>query len=131
MTGIAFLLIGLGLGAGAVYVWARGRLENAARELQRADGIEDRLKAATGDVILKSQSSLLDLTEAKLAPIKETLTKFEAHARELEAKRAREVTAIGERLREVAEGQEKLRTETGSLVTALGPPNGGGRGGGW
>jgi DNA recombination protein RmuC len=33
------------------------------------------------------------------------------------------VTAIGERLREVAQGQEKLRTETGSLVTALRTPH--------
>src|SRR3954464_11571413 len=123
MTGIAFLVIGLGLGAGLVFVWARGRIESATRDLERAEGIEDRLKAATGDVILKSQSSLLELTEAKLAPIKETLPKFGEQTRELEAKRAREVTAIGERLREVAEGQEKLRTETGSLVTALRAPN--------
>src|SRR5262249_6388438 len=51
------------------------------------------------------------------------LTKFEQQTRQLEEKRTREVTAIGERLREVAEGQERLRTETGSLVTALRAPN--------
>ena len=84
---------------------------------------EDRLKAATGDALLKSQASLLELAEAKLAPIKETLTKFEAQSRQLEDKRTREVTAIGERLREVAAGQEKLRSETGSLVTALRAPH--------
>ena len=33
------------------------------------------------------------------------------------------MTAIGEQLREVAAGQEQLRTETGSLVTALRAPH--------
>ncbi len=125
-----FLILGLVIGGGAVWLWARGAV--AAREARLAlleqsaesqGRWEERLKAATGDVLLKSQSSLLELTEAKLAPIKETLTKFEAQARQLEEKRAREVTQIGERLREVAVGQEKLRTETGSLVTALRAPN--------
>lgn len=116
MIQIAFLLIGLLAGGGAVYLWAQGRL-------QAHDGWEDRVKAVTGDALLKSQSSLLELAEAKLAPIKETLTKFEAQSRELEDKRAHEVSAIGERLREVAEGQEKLRSETGSLVTALRAPH--------
>jgi len=126
MTQIAFLVIGLLVGGGAVWLWLRerlGRVEERLTEAQSQGQWEERLKAATGDVLLKSQSSLLELTEAKLAPIKETLTKFEAQARQLEEKRAREVTQIGERLREVAVGQEKLRTETGSLVTALRAPN--------
>lgn len=123
MTGIAFLLIGLLLGGGAVYLWAHEKLALNEQSRQDHAAWEDRLKAATGDVLAKSQTSLLELTEAKLAPIKETLTRFELQARQLEEKRAREVTAIGERLREVAQGQEKLRTETGSLVTALRSPH--------
>jgi DNA recombination protein RmuC len=120
-------MLGLAVGACAVYLWARATIagERGKREaLEQNQGQwEERLKAATGDALLKSQSSLLELAEAKLAPIKETLTKFELQSKQLEEKRAREVTAIGERLREVAEGQEKLRTETGSLVTALRAPN--------
>src|SRR5207248_4562503 len=54
---------------------------------------------------------------------KETLTKFEQQASQLEQQRLRAVTAVGEQLRAVAEGQEKLRTETGSLVTALRAPH--------
>ena len=126
MTQVSFLVIGLLVGGGAVWLWLRerlGRVQERLTEAQSQGQWEERLKAATGDVLLKSQSSLLELTEAKLAPIKETLTKFEAQARQLEEKRAREVTQIGERLREVALGQEKLRTETGSLVTALRAPN--------
>jgi DNA recombination protein RmuC len=126
-----FLLLGLLLGAAAVYLWARGQI---AGERRTADeklsllresqaGWEDRLKAATGTALSQSQTSLLQLTEAKLAPIKETLTKFEAQARELEDKRARESSAITEQLKYVAQGQEKLRSETGSLVTALRAPH--------
>jgi DNA recombination protein RmuC len=126
-----FLLLGLLVGGGVVFAWARSQIANERRAAdeklvlvkEAQAGWEDRLKAATGDVLTKSQTSLLELTEAKLAPIKETLTKFELQARQLEDKRAREVSAIGERLREVAQGQEKLRTETGSLVTALRTPH--------
>jgi DNA recombination protein RmuC len=130
MAAILTLFTGLAIGGAVAYLLMREKVGRASDKLalfeqSREDHAawEDRLKAATGDVLTKSQTSLLELTEAKLAPIKETLTKFELQARQLEEKRAREVTAIGERLREVAQGQEKLRTETGSLVTALRTPH--------
>jgi len=126
-----FLILGLAVGAGVVYLWARGQVagerraadEKLALVREAQAGWEDRVKAVTGDALTKSQASLLELTEARLAPIKETLTKFEVQSRQLEDKRTREVSAIGERLREVVDGQEKLRTETGSLVTALRAPH--------
>jgi DNA recombination protein RmuC len=124
---LALLLIGIALGAGAVFIWARTALtaeRQQRRLLEQTQGQwEERLKASTGDALLRSQSSLLELTEAKLAPIKDTLLRFESQTRALEDKRSREVSAIAERLREVAAGQERLRTETGSLVTALRAPN--------
>jgi DNA recombination protein RmuC len=127
----AFLLLGLLAGGGGVYLWSRAQVAGERRSAdekltlvkEAQAGWEDRVKAVTGEALSKSQSSLLELAEAKLAPIKETLTKFEAQAKQLEDKRAREVSAIGERLREVTEGQEKLRSETGSLVTALRAPH--------
>ncbi len=125
-----FLVLGVLIGGAAVFLWMRERLGRAEEKLsvlaaqeQRQETWEERVKAVTGDALQRSQTSLLELTEAKLAPIKETLTRFELQARQLEEKRAREVTAIGERLREVAQGQEKLRSETGSLVTALRTPH--------
>ena len=127
MSQAVFLVIGLAVGALAVYLWARERLargDERARLAEETDsGWEERLKAATGDALLRSQASLVELAEARLAPIKETLTKFEEQARALEDKRAREVSAIGVQLREVVQGQERLRTETGSLVTALRAPH--------
>jgi DNA recombination protein RmuC len=113
---VLFLIVGLVVGAGAVWFWARARIAGASQW-------EDRLKAATGDALSKSQTSLLELAEAKLAPIKETLQKFEVQARELEERRLKTVSAVGEQLRAVAEGQERLRSETGNLVTALRAPH--------
>ncbi|HEY5293927.1 MAG TPA: DNA recombination protein RmuC [Gaiellaceae bacterium] len=126
-----FLILGLLAGGSVVYLWSRSQIateqRSAAEKLalvkEAQEGWEERVKAVTGDALSKSQTSLLELTEAKLAPIKETLTKFESQARQLEEHRLKAVTAVGEQLRAVAEGQEKLRTETGSLVTALRAPH--------
>jgi DNA recombination protein RmuC len=129
-----FLILGLIVGAGAVLLWARARMaaqdvalaaEREKLELveQNHGRWEERLKAATGDALLKSQSSLLELAGAQLAPIKETLNRFEAQSRALEERRLGEVSRIGEQLKFVAEGQERLRAETGSLVTALRAPH--------
>jgi DNA recombination protein RmuC len=135
---ITLLMVGLLVGGGAVYAWARAVIagRDAALMQERAGAAEKlalveqgqaqwetRLKAATGDALSKSQTSLLELAEAKLAPIKETLTRFEEQAKQLEERRLHAVSAVGEQLRAVAEGQEKLRTETGSLVTALRAPH--------
>src|SRR5665213_430208 len=126
-----FLILGLLAGGSVVYLWSRSQIaterRSAAEKLalvkEAQEGWEERVKAVTGDALSKSQTSLLELTEAKLAPIKETLTKFESQARQLEEHRLKAVTAVGEQLRAVAEGQEKLRAETGSLVTALRAPH--------
>ncbi len=124
---LVFIAIGFLFGAAIVYLWAHGKLAVAAGQINASEQShgqwEERLKAATGDALLKSQSSLLELADAKLAPIKETLGRFEVQAKALEEQRLRAVTAVGEQLRAVAEGQERLRTETGSLVTALRAPH--------
>ena len=92
---LAFLSIGLLVGGGAVLLWARGAIGAREARIAALDGQlalaeqsqgqwEDRFKVATGDALLKSQASLLALTEAKLAPIKETLQKFEVQSKALE-----------------------------------------------
>lgn len=135
---VLILVIGLLVGGGAVFVWARTALaaRDAALERERHEaheralllertnaGWEERFKAVAGEAITRNQSSLLELTETKLAPIKETLQRFESQARELEERRLRAVSAVGEQLRAVAEGQERLRSETGNLVSALRAPH--------
>ena len=127
---VILLVIGLVVGAAATYLWMRERLGRSEEKLALLEESaesqiqwEERVKAVTGEALVRSQSSLLELADAKLAPIKETLTKFEQQAQALEARRLSEVSRIGEQLRAVAEAQEKLRSETGNLVTALRAPH--------
>lgn len=124
---LAFLILGLVLGAGSVFVWAREALRRKDDQLVAAERTqaqwEEHVQAVTGDAMSRSQTSLLELTEAKLAPIKETLEKFEQQSRALEERRQTTVTAVGEQIKAVALGQERLRTETGNLVTALRAPH--------
>jgi DNA recombination protein RmuC len=137
MTAV-FLIIGLAIGAGAVWLWARSALgaKDVAVERERAAAVEkitllersqsrweERFKSVAGEALSKSQTSLLQMTEAKLAPIKETLQRFETQSQALEQQRLKAVSVVGEQLRAVAEGQERLRSETGSLVTALRSPH--------
>ena len=133
-----FLIVGLAIGSAAVWLWARGALgaKDAAVERVRAAAVEkislleraqaqweERFKSVAGEALSKSQTSLLQMTEAKLAPIKETLQRFETQSQALEQQRLKAVSVVGEQLRAVAEGQEKLRSETGNLVTALRSPH--------
>jgi len=146
------LIIGLALGAVAVWAWAGRELARrdgeAARaraqlagELAREQALhaaaeeklalvertqaqwDEKLKALTHDALETSSSSLLRLAEAKLRPISETLERFEQQAQALEQKRLTAVGSIDEQLRTVVHGQEQLRKETGSLVTALRTPH--------
>jgi DNA recombination protein RmuC len=130
----AALIIGLALGALAVWLWARGELRSRDARLESADQAralaertqaqwDEQLKALTHDALASSQTRLVELTDAKLQPIKETLDRFDEAARKLEEKRVGSVVAIGAELKRVAEGQERLRSETGNLATALRRPD--------
>ncbi len=136
--GALLLLLGIAIGAAAVYLWGRTALASRDALLERErvaageqvellertqEQWEERFKAAAGDALSRSQSSLLQAAEAKLAPIKETLQRFESQAKELEQQRLRAVSTVSEQLRAVSEGQERLRAETGNLVTALRAPH--------
>jgi DNA recombination protein RmuC len=124
---IVGLLIGLLLGAAAVWLWAREAIRRrdeklAAAKVDRARW-EEHLKALTSDALERSSADLLQLTELKLEPIRETLDRYEEQSRKLEEKRMAEVGAIPQLLRSVVEGQDRLRKETGNLVTALRAPH--------
>ena len=60
--------------------------------------------------------------EALLQPLTQTLTTYQKETKELEDKRLREVSAVGEQLQQLASGQLKLQTETAKLVNALRSP---------
>jgi DNA recombination protein RmuC len=117
---IGGLALGALLGALVLWLWARGEIARRDVELaasRRDDGRwEEHLKALTADALSSSSTSLLELAEAKLQPIKETLTRFEQQSRLLEERRLAAVGAIPQLI-------EGLRKETGSLVTALRTPH--------
>ena len=60
--------------------------------------------------------------EALLQPLTQTLTTYQKETKELEDKRLREVSAVGEQLQQLASGQLRLQTETAKLVNALRSP---------
>jgi DNA recombination protein RmuC len=132
------LILGLALGALftgiAAWLWGRGELarreallaaadEKLALAERTHDQWDEKLKALTHDALETSSSSLLRLAETKLQPIAQTLERFEQQAQALEQKRLTAVGSIDEHLRTVMQGQERLRKETGSLVTALRAPH--------
>ena len=128
------VIIGVGIGAIAVWLWARAEIgkrdaqltasaEKVALVERTQNQWEEHRRALTGEALQASSTSLLALTEAKLGPIRETLDRFDEQAKALEQKRLTAVTVMDELMRNVAEGQEKLRKETGNLVTALRAPH--------
>ena len=74
------------------------------------------------------QEATADLEARKVAiaalmkPVSETLVSYQKETKELEAKRLKEIGAVGEQLRTVAETQVLLHTETSRLVNALKSP---------
>ncbi|MDX1410526.1 MAG: DNA recombination protein RmuC, partial [Nitrospirales bacterium] len=76
---------------------------------------------------LKDEASA-DLQQRKVAietliqPLTQTLSNYQKETKELEDKRLREVSAVGEQLQSLASGQLKLQAETAKLVNALRSP---------
>ena len=60
--------------------------------------------------------------ESLLHPLTETLRTYQTESKALEDKRLRELSAVGEQLRQVASAQSILQTETSKLVNALRSP---------
>jgi DNA recombination protein RmuC len=125
MIAVAFLA-GLCLGVLGLWLWARGEIGRRDERLllvgRSDEQWQEHLKALTGTTLNETTSSLLDLAESRMRPIRETLDRFETQARALEERRLVEVSAIPPMLRLVTEAQEALRRETGNLVTALRAP---------
>lgn len=60
--------------------------------------------------------------ESLIQPLSQTLATYQKETKELEDKRLRDVSAVGEQLQHLASGQLKLHTETAKLVNALRSP---------
>ncbi|HTX53123.1 MAG TPA: DNA recombination protein RmuC [Candidatus Baltobacteraceae bacterium] len=60
--------------------------------------------------------------ETLIRPLQQALDVYQKEARELEEKRLREISSVGQRLGEVAQAQTALQRETANLVNALRAP---------
>ena len=123
--------------------------KSAAEKLElmaRAEtSLKDAFQALSLDALEKSRAAFLDQAQATfgqfresalkdfavkettfaqlVAPVRESLSKFESHVRELEQKRSEAYAGLSEQFASFKEGQALLRGETERLVTALRAPS--------
>ena len=147
MSGVLLLLLGLAVGALGVFVVLRARLSRLERErveLSAALGLERQVageraalkEEVAGAVQLLTAEALESLQRESrddldrrqkavaqmVAPLKESLDKVDGGVRELEKARSEAYGALRTQLGSLAETQERLRSETANLVTALRAP---------
>jgi len=110
---------------------ADGERRLAADRLALAERAQTELReqfpALAARALRDSQTSLLELAGTRIdghvGPLKESLEKVESRVRELDQARRQAYGALENELRSLQATQERLRTETGNLVTALRAPH--------
>lgn len=85
--------------------------------------VEDRLKVVAAEVLTKSSEKLADSTKQILEPLRLSVERVDRRAHALEEARRQAHGALAKELEHVAQGQERLRTETANLVNALRTPH--------
>jgi DNA recombination protein RmuC len=139
---IAGILIGIVVGAAGAWLALRGQYASKLGVLDDARGsLETTMKALASDALASSSESFLKLAKSQLeqlqqkttndleqrkqavehlvAPLKESLTKVDGKLQELEVARTRAYSELHTQVRQLAETQKELRSETGNLVSAL------------
>jgi DNA recombination protein RmuC len=146
---IVALLIGLAVGALAVLVAVRPALVDrrrraaevvdlgrqlaaaeAALEVERSS-MDERMatavKVLSAEALDANSARFLELAESRLqgqvAPLKESLERIDKQIQGVERARQEAYGALNESVRQLRSDQERLRTETGNLATALRAPH--------
>jgi DNA recombination protein RmuC len=117
---IAAFVVGAALGGLAVWFVLRERL---AAQRRSAEELSTKFTALSADALQRNNDSFLQLARTQLEPISDTLKLFEEKAQALDRERQRAYGTLTEQVKALAEGQDRLRTETGSLRTALRAPH--------
>ena len=117
---VVAVIVGAALGGLAVWLVMRERI---AGERRAAGELETKFKALSADALQKNNDSFLQLARTQLEPIAQTLKVFDEKTQALDRERQRAYGTLTEQVKALAEGQERLRTETGSLRTALRAPH--------
>jgi DNA recombination protein RmuC len=139
---IVGLLIGLVLGAAAAGLFLRLHYSTRLAAMGQArDAFGDTMKALAADALATNNQSFLELAKAQLdqmqqkttqeleqrkqavehivRPIQESLLKVDGKLQQLEVARTRAYSELSVQVRDLAETQNLLRSETGNLVSAL------------
>jgi DNA recombination protein RmuC len=134
------LAVGLAIGALLVRVRIAESLARAGAERDAAEGrlaeltadrrsLAEQFKALSADALAQSSRQLLDLTDARVraaetvvAPVKESLDRFDGRLRQLEESRVALQSSLREQVDAVRLTGEALRRETGALAAALRKP---------
>jgi DNA recombination protein RmuC len=85
--------------------------------------VEERLKIVATEVLTKSTAALSDSTKQILEPLRLSVERVDRRAQELEQARRQAHGALARELELLAQGQERLRSETSNLVGALRTPH--------
>ncbi len=117
---IGAVLIGVLLGSLATWLVLRERMRAQQRS---AEELTTTFTALSSEALKRNNDSFLQLAGTQLKPIADTLRAFDEKTQQLDRERQRAYGTLTEQVKALAEGQERLRTETGSLRTALRAPH--------
>src|SRR3954453_4211510 len=113
-------VIGALLGGLAAWLVLR---ERVAAQRRTAEELQTSFTALSADALQRNNESFLQLAGSQLKPIADTLKAFDEKTQDLDRERQRAYASLTTEVRKVAEGQDRLRAETGGLRTALRAPH--------
>ncbi len=117
---IAAFTAGAVLGGLAAWLVLRERL---AVQRRLNDDLSTRFTALSAEALRTNSDSFLQAAKTQLEPIAETLKRFDEKTHALDQERQRAYGTLTQQVKSLAEGQERLRSETGNLRTALRAPH--------
>jgi DNA recombination protein RmuC len=128
LTIVALLLLFVGLLVGAALGWLAARLRSSS-DIARLDATlratkegEARLEQSLRALSFEASAQTQDAVADAVAPLRETLLRYEQRVTELERDRVGAYEALREQVRGMSEVSGELRTETRQLVAALRAP---------
>jgi len=117
---IGAFVVGAIVGGLAVWLVLRERVRAHRRT---ADEVSATFRSLSAEALQQNSDSFLRLAQSQLTPIAETLKTFDEKTTALDQQRQQAYGSLIQQVRSLAEGQERLRAETGNLRTALRAPH--------
>ncbi|MBI4874917.1 MAG: DNA recombination protein RmuC [Acidobacteria bacterium] len=96
--------------------------EKLALLRQTQEEMKTGFQALTGEALKSNNQAFLELAQATMAPVRESLGKFDEQMREVEKAREGAYAGLSKQVEALLNEQSRLRAETGNLVKALRAP---------